>query len=98
MKTLFVAAVVIIAAVSRAATPVTNVFENPEPPAAESQLDKLVFERLRQLNLQPVLCSDAVFVRRAYLDVIGTLPTAKEARDFIQDPDEENKRRVLIDR
>jgi hypothetical protein len=98
VKTLFVAAVVIVAAVSRAAAPVTNVFENPEPAVAESQLDKFVFEKLRQLNLQPVLCSDAVFVRRAYLDVIGTLPTAKEARDFIQDPDAENKRRVLIDR
>ena len=45
-----------------------------------------------------MLCSDAVFVRRAYLDVLGTLPTAKEARDFIQDPDTKNKRRLLIDR
>jgi len=50
------------------------------------------------MNIQPVLCSDAVFVRRAYLDVIGTLPTAQEARDFIQDPDTPNKRRLLIDR
>jgi hypothetical protein len=53
---------------------------------------------LARLNIQPVLCSDAVFVRRAYLDVVGTVPTAKEARDFIQDPDTENKRRLLIDR
>ena len=30
--------------------------------------------------------------------MIGTLPTAKEARDFIRDPDTTNKRRVLIDR
>ena len=45
-----------------------------------------------------MLCSDAVFVRRVYLDVIGTLPTAKEAREFIQDPDTKNKRRRLIDR
>ena len=76
----------------------TNVFESPIQPKAESQLDKLVFAQLARLNIQPVLCSDAVFVRRAYLDVIGTLPTAKEARDFIQDPDTENKRRLLIDR
>ena len=86
-------------AVSAAATPEsgTNVFENPTPPAANSQLDKLVFSQLARLNIQPVLCSDAVFVRRAYLDVLGTLPTAKEAKDFIQDPDTENKRRLLID-
>jgi hypothetical protein len=56
-----------------------------------------VFAQLARLNIQPVLCSDAVFVRRAYLDVLGTLPTAKEAKEFIQDPDTENKRRLLID-
>ena len=72
-----------------------NVFEAPGAPAPESQLDELVFAKLSSLNIQPVLCSDAVFVRRAYLDVIGTLPTAKEAREFIQDPDTKNKRRLL---
>jgi hypothetical protein len=87
------------AAVCGAATPErgTNVFESPTPPAAISQVDKLVFAQLAKLNVQPVLCSDAVFVRRAYVDVLGTVSTAKEARDFIQDPDSENKRRLLID-
>ncbi len=75
-----------------------NVFESPVPPVAAGQIDKLVFAKLSSLGIQPVLCSDAVFVRRAYLDVIGTLPTAKEAREFIQDPDTKNKRRALIDR
>jgi hypothetical protein len=37
-----------------------------------------------------------VFVRRAYLDVIGTLPTEQEARTFLSDRDP-NKRRALID-
>ena len=83
-----------------AATPETapNIFESPDRPTPASQIDKLVFAKLSSLGIQPVLCSDAVFVRRAYLDVIGTLPTAKEAREFIQDPDTKNKRRVLIDR
>ncbi|MBI2949389.1 MAG: DUF1553 domain-containing protein, partial [Verrucomicrobia bacterium] len=76
----------------------TNVFESCVAPTPESQLDKLVFAELARLNIQPTLCSDAVFVRRAYLDVIGTLPTSKEAQEFIQDPDTANKRRVLIDR
>jgi len=100
MRISLVLAVVFLAWVGGAATPETgtNVFESPAAPIPESQLDKLVFTELARLDLQPVLCSDAVFVRRAYLDVIGTLPTAKEARDFIQDPDAENKRRVLIDR
>ena len=82
------------------ATPETSpsVFDDPAPPAPAGQLDRIVFAKLSSLNIQPVLCSDAVFVRRAYLDVIGTLPTAKEARDFIQDPDAKGKRRALIDR
>ena len=99
MKKSFISAFVLAAALWGAATPEqgTNVFENPTPPKAATQLDKLVFAQLARLNIQPVLCSDAVFVRRAYLDVLGTLPTAKEAKDFIQDPDTENKRRQLID-
>ena len=81
-----------------AAVPSPNVFESPAAPMPESRIDKLVLARLRALNIQPQYCSDASFVRRVYLDVIGTLPTAKEAREFIQDPDTKNKRRLLIDR
>jgi len=42
-------------------------------------------------------CTDAVFLRRAYLDVIGTLPTADEARGFLSDTSL-NKRRALVER
>ena len=75
----------------------TNIFESPVAPTPECRIDELVFAELARLQITPVLCSDAVFVRRAYLDVIGTLPTAKEAREYILDP-AANKRRVLIDR
>ena len=67
-------------------------------PTPCSQIDKLLFGRLEQLGIQPAnMCSDAVFVRRAYLDVIGALPTAQEARTFLSDQDP-NKRSTLIDR
>jgi hypothetical protein len=87
-----------VAGVAAASETGSEVFEISTLPVPESQLDKLVFSNLGKLGLQPVLCSDGVFVRRAYLDVIGTLPTAQEARDFIRDPDLRNKRRILIDR
>jgi len=76
----------------------SNVFEDPAPPTPNNRIDELVFAKLSSLGIQPVLCSDAVFVRRAFLDLIGTLPTADEARQFIRDRDARNKRRLLIDR
>ncbi|HID23607.1 MAG TPA: DUF1553 domain-containing protein, partial [Planctomycetaceae bacterium] len=60
-------------------------------------LDEIVFAKLKTLGIQPVLCSDAVFVRRVYLDVTGKLPTAEEAKAFILSKDP-NKRVALIDR
>jgi len=42
------------------------------------------------------LCSDDEFVRRAYLDITGVIPTADQARTFF-DSKEPNKRATLID-
>ncbi|MBI5822350.1 MAG: DUF1553 domain-containing protein [Verrucomicrobia bacterium] len=99
-KTVLTAMVVFGAVVSDAATsePGPNVFESSVTPAPEGPIDKIVFAKLSSLKIQPTLCTDAVFVRRAYLDIIGTLPTAKEAKEFIEDQDTKNKRRLLIDR
>ncbi|NMC22030.1 MAG: DUF1553 domain-containing protein, partial [Thermogutta sp.] len=62
-----------------------------------NRIDEIVFAKLQSLGIQPVLCSDAVFVRRAYLDLIGELPTAEEAKAFIESNDK-NKRAALIHR
>ncbi len=76
----------------------SNPFEGPASAAPMTQIDELVFARLKALGIAPAgVCSDAVFVRRAYLDVIGTLPTAYEAKEFLLDRSP-NKRRALIDR
>ena len=100
MKRSLILLVALLAAFTQAASPDTDpgVFENPVEFKPESQIDKLVIARVSPLDIQPVLCSDAVFIRRVYLDLLGTLPTAREARDFIQDSDAKNKRRLLIDR
>jgi hypothetical protein len=80
-----------------AAAAASNVFEQAGWATPESKLDRIVFRRLAKLGVTPVPCSDAVFLRRAHLDVIGTLPTADEARAFLQDPSP-GKRTALIDR
>jgi hypothetical protein len=72
-------------------------FETAATPTAETPIDTIVFRAFAKKGIRPRYCTDAVFVRRAYLDVIGTLPTAEEARAFIQDSSL-NKRRALIDR
>ncbi len=75
-----------------------SIYEGATPPTATGQLERIVFATLSSLSFRPVLCSDAVFVRSAYVDLIGTLPTAQEAREFIQDPDAMHKHAALIDR
>jgi len=68
----------------------------PNPPEV-SYLDHHVFAKLRTLRMHPSpLCSDSVFLRRAYLDAAGILPTPDELQKFLADkaPD---KRAKLID-
>jgi len=96
MKTIFISAVVSMAILGGVAAE-PGIFETSGSATPESPIDKIVFRRLSSLGITPSFCSDAVFVRRAFLDVIGTLPTAKEARDFIRDKDPD-KRRALVDR
>jgi len=79
-----------------AADPAT-IFESPTPPQPTGELDKIVFAKLKSLGIEPVLCSDAVFIRRAFLDMTGTIPTAAEVREFLDDQSP-NKRAQLVDR
>lgn len=66
-------------------------------PPGHNRIDELVYVTLRGKGWPPsALCSDEVFVRRVFLDVIGTLPTSGEVRKFLADsrPD---KRALLIE-
>lgn len=72
-------------------------FESAQVTQPDCEIDRLVFKQLEQLKIPPAkLCSDAVFVRRVFLDVTGTLPTANEAQSFLQSR-ASNKRSSLID-
>ena len=68
----------------------------PEFPA-ENKIDQFVVQKLRKLNIRPsALATDDVFLRRVYLDLIGTLPTTQEASRFLKD-ETPDKRSRLID-
>ncbi len=60
-------------------------------------IDDEVIAKLRELNIPPSpRATDEVFIRRAFLDTIGVLPTAEEVRVFLADTSS-SKRDRLID-
>ncbi len=60
--------------------------------AYRSEVDRLILEKLRKLGVVPSeLCTDEEFLRRASLDVTGTLPSPAEVLAFVRDSDP-NKR------
>ncbi len=66
-------------------------------PVENNFIDRLAWDQLQRLGIEPSpVCDDATFLRRAFLDVIGTLPTAKETREFLNDT-MANKRLLLVD-
>jgi hypothetical protein len=71
-------------------------FAWPNPPET-NYIDTLVNNKLKKLRIEPSgTCSDDVFVRRVFLDIVGTLPSPDEYARFMVSrlP---NKREVLID-
>ena len=77
----------------------------PEPPTVEqptaNAIDQFVIAAWQAAGLEaakepPGLCDDATFVRRAYLDVIGVIPTVVEINRFLADRSPQ-KRAKLVD-
>lgn len=59
-------------------------------------IDELVIEKLRELNMPPSpKCSDHDFIRRAFLDTTGVLPTADEVRAFLADSSADKRDRLI---
>ncbi len=81
----------------------TVLFRDPRPDyrwpelPAHNFIDEQAYAKWRQLQLTPAgQCSDFTFVRRAFLDAVGRLPTPEEIRRFVADP-RPDKRERLID-
>lgn len=66
-------------------------------PPEVNYVDKFVFAKLKQLRIEPAeLCDDVTFLRRAYLDLLGFVPTGPEAEAFLKDANPD-KRAALVD-
>ncbi len=81
---------------------VTSPYPNPVTPdtfaKAERRnfIDDLVLAQLEKLRLPPSpTVGDEEFLRRAYLDTIGTLPKPEEVRAFLSDTASEKRGKVI---
>jgi hypothetical protein len=76
-------------------------FEWRAPPE-RNEIDHHVFGKLRALKVDPSPpAADSIFLRRAFLDAIGRLPTPEEARSFLADRDPRKRDKLvagLVDR
>jgi len=71
-------------------------YEWPNVPE-NNYVDTHVFNKHKKLRMMPSeLCSDEVFIRRVFVDIVGQLPTAEEFNQFMARK-EPNKRDLLVD-
>lgn len=65
-------------------------------PPENNLVDRHVWDKLALLGIPPSgMVDDSTFLRRVYLDTIGTLPTATEAREFLADSRADKRSRVI---
>ncbi len=65
-------------------------------PAEVNFIDRHVWNKLQSLGIPPSpLSDDATFLRRVFLDTIGTLPTMAEARAFLASNDPKKRERLI---
>lgn len=84
-----------VATVARFTQPYRRLTAFPETPRA-GFVDDLVAARWREMGLTPSpRAGDAEYLRRLYLDVLGTLPTPDEVRAFLASADPEKRRKAV---
>jgi hypothetical protein len=79
---------------------VTSPYDNTVPAeqyaGASNLIDREVNQKLADLRLPPSpIASDGEFIRRAFLDTIGVLPTAEEARAFLADSSSDKREKLI---
>jgi hypothetical protein len=89
-----------LVAAARIASPLPNAVDPKvfaEAPRS-NYVDDLVLKKLESLRIPPSpACTDAQFIRRAYLDAAGILPTPEEVRKFVADPAKDKRARLIDD-
>lgn len=87
-----------LVAAARIASPLPDPVDPQVFAAAERRnfIDRLVLQKLESLRLPPSpLCNDSEFIRRAFLDATGTLPTPEEVQKFLADRSADKRDRLI---
>ncbi|HEY2253037.1 MAG TPA: DUF1549 domain-containing protein [Planctomycetaceae bacterium] len=65
-------------------------------PPARNFIDEHVFANLKEIGVPPSpVCDDATFLRRATLDITGSLPTEAETAKFLASPDPDKRDKLV---
>jgi hypothetical protein len=82
-------------AIAQVTLPFAHLANYPKLPA-NNFIDEKLIAKWRELGLTPSpMCSDAEFLRRLYLDAIGTLPTPEEVRTFVADKSPDKRKKAI---
>lgn len=58
-------------------------------------LDERFTELWKESGAEPASVDDATFLRRVYLDLLGTIPSVAKTRDFLNDPAPDKRKRLV---
>ncbi len=67
-------------------------------PELKTVIDEHVWAKLENMRIEPSpLCDDATYLRRLSLDLLGTLPTPGEVREFLADASPQKRGRLAAE-
>ena len=65
-------------------------------PKVFNEIDRFILARLRSESVDPSpICTDYEFVRRAFVDVVGMIPTGEEIKAFVNDKSAEKRAKLV---
>ncbi len=74
----------------------TTMFAKQTDWPSNNDVDRLVWAKLQKMQVEPSgLSDDTTFLRRLFLDTIGTLPKPDEVRAFLADTRDDKRRRAI---
>ena len=79
-----------------ASAEINSIYEKKRPKRTKNVIDRLILQELKKKNIQAApLSSDAVFHRRVFQDITGTIPRLWASKSFIQDKSPQKRAKLV---